>query len=146
MSAFLALAQAAVAALVASPALAGGRVVMGRDRPMPEHHASQIDVMLDSSRSRASTLDGTFTRWDTTIGLRLRTRAAAGSDGLTAVDALLADVFARLAATPPPAGAARWALASDVRWEIDEADQTLCEAQLLLRIDHFTNSSLAAAF
>lgn len=146
MSAFLDLAAAARTAMLASPALAGGHVYVGRDRPMPTDRTQQIDVQLISSRGRAATLDGTFSRWDTAIGLTLRVRANAAQDGDTAVDGLLADVFARMAAATPPAGAGRWTLQPDVQWSVDEADRTLCEAQLVLRIEHFTGaSSLAAA-
>ena len=145
MSAFLDLAAAARTALVASPALAGGHVYVGRDRPMPSDRTQQIDIQLLTSRGRAMTLDGNVSRWETGIGLSLRVRADAGQDGDTAVDALLASVFTRMAAAAPPAGASRWTLQPDVQWSVDEADRTLCEAQLVLRVEHFTGASLAAA-
>lgn len=144
-SAFLDLVAAAKAALLASPPLAGGHVYQGRERPMPQNVAQQIDIHLSNSTGRPMTLNGAVTRWDTAIGLRLRARAAAGSDGDTAADALLVAVFQRLQAVPPPAGVPRWALDPSVRWEVDEADTTLVEAQLVLRVDHFTGADLAAA-
>ncbi|MCB2071648.1 MAG: hypothetical protein KDF67_19500 [Ottowia sp.] len=144
MSAFLDLVAAAEAALLASPALAGGHVYQGRERPMPQHATQQIDIQLVNSRGRPMTLAGNVTRWDTAIGLRLRARAAAGSDGNTAADALLLAVFARLAATPAPSGAAGWALEPSVTWDVSEADSTLVEAQLVLRVDHFTDAGLVA--
>lgn len=145
MSAFVDLEAAAVAALTASPALAGGNVLRGRDLPMPTSRAEQVDVALAASRGQGRTLDGGYNRWETAIALRLRARAAAGQGGAAAVDALLAAVFARLAAAAPPAGAARWTLSPDIEWTVDEADQTLVEARLLLRVDHFTGAALAAA-
>ena len=145
MSAFLDLVAAAEAALLASPALAGGHVYQGRERPMPQNVPQQIDIHRANSTGRQMTLNGLVTRWDTAIGLRLRARAAAGTDGNTAADALLVAVFQRLQATAPPAGVPRWALDPSVRWEVDEADTTLVEAQLVLRVDHFTGADLAAA-
>jgi hypothetical protein len=145
MSAFTDIEAAVVTALTASPALAGGHVQRGRDLPVPMGRAEQVDVALASSRGQGRTLDGAYNRWATAVVLRLRARASAGQGGTDAVDALLSAVFTRLAAASPPAGVARWTLEPDIEWSVDEADQTLVEARLVLRVDHFTGTALAAA-
>jgi hypothetical protein len=145
VSVFTDIEAAVVTALTASPALAGGHVLRGRDLPVPTTRAEQVDVSLANSRGQGRTLDGAYNRWATAVVLRLRARASAGQGGTDAVDALLTATFARLAAATPPAGIARWTLEPDIEWSVDEADQTLVEARLLLRVDHFTGAALAAA-
>lgn len=146
MTAFLDLPNAVVTALAQAPAIAAGRVRVGRELPMPQEWANAIDVVLASSSGRMLTLDAQSVRWTTLLGLRIRTRAAAGVDGHTAPDALLAAVFARIATTAPPAGAMSWQLQPQLRWDIDEADQTITQVDLVLAVDHITGgASLAAA-
>lgn len=145
MTAFLQIPQAVVAALALAPAIAPGRVRIGREVATPANWADAIDVMLDSSRGQAITLDGTTVRWTSLVGLRLRVRAAAGVHGIQAPDALLAAVFNRLATTQPPGGAMQWQLQPDIRWDVEEADQTVTLADLLLRVTHLTGADLLAA-
>jgi hypothetical protein len=143
-SAFLSLADAVVALLSAGTPLAGGRIRLGRGMPLPSHHDSGIDVDLVSSRGQQYTLDGQTTQWETSIGLDVMARAAAGANGAQAVDALLEAVFARLAGATPPAGAMSWALDPSVQWSVEEADRTLAVATLSLRVTHFTGGASLA--
>lgn len=145
MSAFLGLTDAVVAALATAPAIAPGRVRRGRRTPVPQDWAECIDVNLQRSEGSAQLLADSFTGWESLVGIDVYARATA-ADGEAAIDPLLAQVFARLATTPPPAGAASWTLEPSIRWDIDERDQTLVVASLALRVTHFTASGgLAAA-
>lgn len=146
MSAFIGLSQAVVAALLAAPALAGGRVRSGRRVAVPQTAPNAIDVHVERSLGASATLDGSISRWETLIAIDLYARATAGADGEAAVDSLLDAVFQRLASTPPPAGAGHWRLEPQISWDLAEADQTLVVASLTLRVSHFTGpASLAAA-
>lgn len=138
MSTFLAYGDAVVAALSAAPALAGGRIRRGRRVPVPQEHASAIDVHVVRSEGAAQYLADTITRWETLIGVDLYARASAGTDGEAAIDALLADTFARLSTAAPPAGAAAWTLEPAVQWDLAEVDQTLVVASLSMRVTHYT--------
>lgn len=145
MTAFLQIPQAVVTALAQAPAIAPGRVRIGREVALPEGWPDAIDVALDSSRGQVITLDGGTVRWTSLVGLRLRVRAAAGVHGIQAPDALLAAVFTRLAGTQPPGGAMQWQMQPDIRWDVEEADQTVTLVDLLLRVTHLTGADLAAA-
>ena len=145
MSSFLEHTAAVVAALSASPALAGGRIRRGRRVPVPQEHASAIDVYAVRSEGSAQYLADTITRWETLIGVDLYARAAAGADAETTIDALLADTFARLATAAPPAGGAAWTLEPAITWDVSEADQTLVVASLSVRVSHYTAAGSLSA-
>jgi hypothetical protein len=78
------------------------------------------------------------------IGIDIYARASAGSDGEAAIDTLLAAVFARMAAATPPTGAIAWTLDPLIQWDVTEADQTLAQASLALRVRHYTSTDLSA--
>lgn len=144
MSAFLGLIDAVVAALDAGGALTDGGIRRGRAVPVPTSKTAAIDVHLQRSQADTSHLDGSALRWETLIGIDLYTRAAAGIDGESAVDALLAAALGRLTAATPPAGVTAWSLDPSIAWDVVEADQTLVQASLGLRVQHFTTPALAA--
>jgi hypothetical protein len=144
MTAFLSIPQAVVDALALAPAIAPGRVRIGRELMLPTEWPDAIDVALDSSRGQAVTLDGGVLRWTSLVGLRLRVRAAAGVHGIQGPDALLAAVFSRLSGTVPADGAMQWQMQPDIRWEVEEADQTVTLCDLLLRVTHLTGTDLSA--
>lgn len=145
-SAHLTITQALVSALSQAPAIAGGRIYSGRMRAMPAEHASAVFVGLARSEGRQPFASDARTDWSTHLALDICARASAGQDGLAAVDALLDAVYTRLASTTPPADVPGWLIDSQIAWEIEEADQTLAVATLVLRIDHRTASgSLTAA-
>lgn len=142
---FLGLVDVVVTALSGAPALAGGNIRRGRAVPVATGVSSAIAVNL--LRSEATQLDfaGQALQWQTLVQIRLYGRAAAGADGETTIDTLLESVWARLLAITPPAGVFGIALDPGVAWDVDEADYTLIEAQLVLRITHVTTGGALAA-
>lgn len=145
MSAFLDLTDAVVAALAAGPALCDGGVTRGRDLIVPTHVQAAIQVHIDRASGETELLDLSEQRWDAVVGVDLFARATAGQDGEAAIDALLAGVFARMAAAAVPAGVMAWVLAPTVQWAVDEADNTLVQASLVLRVQLYTDSDLELA-
>lgn len=145
-SAFLGLVSAVTDVLLAEPPLAGGLVRQGRSVPVPESAAQAIRVGLVRSRGEALYEDGGSSGdWRTQIVLELYARAAPGVGADVAIDGLLVAVFERIEASPPPAGAESWALSPDIAWDIEEAEQTLVCATLILTVRHFTGPALAPA-
>lgn len=144
-TAFADLGAAVVSILTAPPALAAGQVRRGRRVPVPEGVEQAIDVHVQRALSDNAQLDGGLLQWQTTVGIDLYARAAAAGDGEAAIDPLLQAVFTRLSNATPPAGTLAWALDNGLQWDIDEADQTLVQASLALRITHLTTTDLAAA-
>lgn len=146
MSAFLALRDAAVAALLQAPAIAGGYVKAGRGSPLPAEKTAGVFVRLGRNPSAAPFVGDERHDWETELIVRLVARAAPGGDGEAAVDALLDQVYARLAAATPYANADAWTVAPGLAYDVDELDAALGAAELRLRIRHRTASgSLAAA-
>jgi hypothetical protein len=143
MSAFLAIRDAAMGVLSAPPALAGGNIRGGRLVPVAKETQQAIEITLRRSNANEQLLEQGLLQWSTQIGLELYARTT-GSDGETAIDALLAAVFARFAAAAPPTGAIGWSLNPAVAWAIDEADQTITQASVSLNVTHFTNLDLTA--
>lgn len=146
MSAFINLRDAAVAVLKAQPPLAAGFVHAGRAFPLPEDRREGIFVRLAPSNGDAPFASTTHVDWSTDLLVDVRVRAPAGQDPETTADALLEQVYQRLATATPPAAGAAWVLNPTVAFDVDEADQTLGMAQLRLRINHRTaDGSLSAA-
>lgn len=144
MTAFLALGSAVAARLAEAPALAGGRIRRGRNVPVPLEHVSAIDIHVQRSNAETEYLDGSVLRWETLVGIDLYARASAGVDAETAIDALLTDVFTRMGNATVPVGSISWTLDPAIQWDGAEADQTLAQASLALRVSHFTTLDLAA--
>lgn len=144
MSTFLTLRDAVVTALLTAPALAGGVVRGGRDVPVPDGVSQAIDVHLQRSLAAEQFLEEGLLRWDTLFGIDLYARASAGADGEAAVDALLVATFQRIGAAALPTGVLSWTLEPAVQWAVSEADQTLVQATLSLRVTHYTDRNLAA--
>lgn len=140
MSAHRALTQAVVDALAQAPAIAGGRIYRGRRLQMPAEHASAVYVGLARSSGMQPFAGDASTDWSTVIVIDLCARASAGVDGLTAVDSLLDAVYERLASVAPPQAAQAWLIEPQLEWEIDEAEQTLGAATLVMRASHRTAS------
>lgn len=145
MSAFLGISDAVVAALAAAPAIAAGQVLRGRAVRVQPEAAQAVRVSVVSSAADTATLAGDVLAWQTVVALELYARAAPGVDAEAAIDGLLVGVFGRLAATPPPAGVLSWDLDPVIRWQVDEADATVVQCSLVLRVRHFTTPGLAAA-
>ena len=144
-SAFLGLTDAVVTVLSAATALAGGRIRRGRGVPVPKEHATAIDVHIQRSTADTVLLSGGLLQWQSLIGIDLYARAAAGTDGESAIDQLLTDTFTRMGAATPPTGVISWTLDPAIQWDVLESDQTLAQASLVLRVTHFSTTALAAA-
>lgn len=145
MTAFLDIGSAVVATLNQATALAAGHIRRGRNVPVPQEHTQAIDVHVQRSNASTEYLDGSLLRWETLVGIDCYARASVGVDAETAVDALLAAVFNRMAAASVPAGLISWSLDPAIQWDVSEADQTLAQASLSLRVSHFTTLDLAAS-
>lgn len=143
-SAQLSLLQAVEAALLASPAIAGGNISED-DVPMQPGTDAAIRVRLGRSRGRQLPLDDSTTEWSTQIALECRQRASVGQSPYTAVDALLQAAYTRVVdqATAPNLGS--WAAEPSIEWDIDEADTSIGVATLVLTATHLAGASLAAA-
>lgn len=145
MSTFLAITDAVRDALLADPALAGGRVRRGRALQVSAEEASGIAVNVIRSRADPLDLRGQSLQWETQVAVTVYARAPAGSDGESAVDPLLVSAWARLLDMTPPAGALAVTLDPAVQWDVDEADATIASAQLSLRVVHITTGAALAA-
>ena len=141
MSAFLALRDAAVAALLVAPAVASGFVRAGRAVPLPAERPEGVFVRLGAHSGTAPFVGDGRVDWESAVILHLMARAPAGGDGETAVDSLLASVYARLAATPAPGNTDGWLVEPAVVYDVDEADQTIGQVELRLRLQHRTASA-----
>lgn len=144
MSAFLDLSDSVVSVL--SAALPAVSVRRGRRLSIPQGTALAIEVRVERADGDGQFEDDTVTNWRSLIGIDCLARADAGTDGEAAVDALLEDVYAAMAAATVPQGAASWVFQPSVRWEIVEADQTLCVASLALAVNHFTGPRSLSAY
>lgn len=144
-TAFLTLSDAVLAMLQQAPALAGGNIRRGRRIPVPENVDQAIDVHVERSAGQMTDLDGSGLAWDTGIAIDLYARAADGTDAEQAIDTLLAAVAERIAAATPPNDVMSWLLDPSIQWELDEADDTLVQASLLLRVQHLTDAEFAPA-
>ena len=140
-SQFLAIRDAVKAALLQPPALASGHVLAGREVPLPTEHTQGIRVSLMRSRGELVALYGAARQWQTPVIVHLLARATAGVDAETAVDSLLASTYARLDAMAPPPGAVSVTLDPDIRWAVDEADQSVVTVTLALIVTHITTTS-----
>lgn len=141
MSSFLAITDAVRDALLAGPALAGGNVQRGRNLPLPAGSAQGIDVGIANSRAQPLGLTGGALQWDTTVIVACKARATASTDAESAVDPLLVAAWQRLLAMTAPAGVVAITLEPTVQWDIEEADQPLAAASLVLRITHLTTTN-----
>lgn len=139
----IAVRDAVAAALLASPALAGGRVVTNRRRPMAQASASQIFVYLEDSEASREVLGQID--WQTRIRVKCLARDVAGTSADDAADALAVGVHARLMADPTLAGAAIDIDPKAMAWTEDEADTSLSACQQIFAVLHTTPDASIAA-
>ncbi len=142
-SQFLSLANAVTAALLASPALAGGNVLQGRALPVEIAHAAEVHVAVARSQAEDLVLRGPERLWVTTLTVTCYARATAGQSGDAAVDPLLQAVYARLQGleSSPPPGAQSVTLDPVVAWDVDEGGKTVGVARLTLIVRHITTTA-----
>lgn len=146
-SAIIAIRDAAADAFEAAPALVpAGRVLRGRNVPLPAQWGSGIDVLVDGSDPAGTELmDGSVHQRSTTLLLRIKARGGPGTDAETEADDLLQACTARLIATDPPAGVMSWGRETRTRWRVDEADDPSCTITCAMRVDHWVTSALLPA-
>lgn len=145
-SAHMAVRDAIVTALLAAPALAGGRVVGNRHRPMAAQHVNQILVYLETSEADfgpGKTI-GT-TDWHTRIRVECLSRATASISADDGADALAVDVLNRVMADPSLGGKAIDTTPQALGWSEDESDTPLAAAQLLFSVWHSTPDASISA-
>lgn len=92
------------AALLAVPAVAGGRVDVGRDNSTALDQASDVNITLQVPSGEPFALTGGPTDWTVDVGVEIRARGTDTTDALAAIDPLMETVYARLAAMTLPAG------------------------------------------
>jgi hypothetical protein len=103
-TAHIAVRSAVVAALQAAPALAGGRIYVGRRRTLSRSDASALIVRLAGSDSNPGAVRGAPVDWRTGVVVEAYARSATGDPEQAAWD-LHAQVFDRLQADSTLAGA-----------------------------------------
>jgi hypothetical protein len=131
-TAFKTVQDALVAALMAAPQITGARVYAGRARPMPEEHASDINVSIESLTGQQFALGSGPVLWEAIYGLEIRARGTASVDAVAAVDPLLEALYARILATATPAGVEGWAITPRIRVDVEEA--AIASLQLALNV------------
>lgn len=129
--------SAIVSALSAAPALAGGRIYANRVRALAANANTAIVVRLDQSASNSDTIG--VLDWTTDYIVECYARGATGADPAVAVDALLSDVWARLAALQPGAlGVQSVTLNNVIDWQYDDAETPVVCAVIRLQVVHRT--------
>lgn len=125
-TAFASVQNAIVTALKASPAIAGGRVVAGRGRPMPDEHTSDIAVSIETIEGVDIALSGAPQSWRVIYGVEIRARRNSLDPVVAAgADAVLELVYARMKTTAPPAGVLGWMMQPRIQTQVDEADSQI---------------------
>jgi len=140
MSAQLAIQQAIVAALAASPAVAGGRVWANRLRPLAAGQDTGVVVRLSLSRAQpVQQLSGPMD-WQTVYAVECVARGTApAQDPAQAVDALLAASWSRLSALSLDAlGVIDLRVQPAIDWDYDEAETVLARAAISVQVWHRT--------
>jgi hypothetical protein len=134
-TAFLAL-QSAIAAALA-PAIPLGSVSLNRRRPIPAGQSSAIALHLDQTSGDETVLG--MLDWTTNFSVECYAKATAGADPAGAVDALFADVWARLSAIDAGAlNAIAVTINPQLDWQYDETDASLVCVVTRLSVQHRT--------
>lgn len=103
-TAFKTLIDTVLAALQESPAVAGGRIAVGRDTTTALDQVSDINITLQVQDGQPFTLTAGPTEWSVDIGVEIRARGTDTIDALAAIDPIMEQVYARLTAMALPAG------------------------------------------
>ncbi|MGK5080473.1 hypothetical protein [Janthinobacterium sp. HLX7-2] len=113
--------------LQVAPALAAGRIHRSRTRAIGVDQPSAIVVRIERSTSTLADVIGGPTTWATLVNVECYARAT-GAEPDIAADALLVEVFERLALAPTLNGAVMSfePLPGDtLSWEVDELDSKI---------------------
>lgn len=133
-TAFKTVQDALVAALLTPPTIVGTRVVAGRGLPLPAEHTSDIVVSIESVNGADVALTSHPQDWEVVYGVEMRARGSAAVDAVTALDPILEAAYARLMATPPPAGVMGWVLTPRIRVDVDESATPVGTLQLSINV------------
>lgn len=142
MTAQLQIQQALVAALQSAPAVAGGRIYINPVREVPLTTPTAVAISLQRSAGQSPALG--VIDWRTTYQVDCMARTAnANAEPAAAIDALLADVYARLAALSASTelGLMDLAVEPAIAWDYDEGATSIATATLLLTATHRTATS-----
>ncbi len=104
MNAHEAILQAVQALLLQAPAIAGGNVVRGRQRPVEEGTDQFVALYFDGSNPERNTVFGHRIDWTTEIRWECHALGNATTSGDAAALALNAQVYARLWSDPSLGG------------------------------------------
>ena len=142
-TAFTGIQAAIMAALSATPALAGGRVHSNHLRPIGAGHASALVVRLDQTAGSSETLGALD--WATSYVVECYGRAATGADPADAVDGLLSSAWARLSALNPTGlGVSAVTVQPAIDWQYDTADTPVTCALIRVQVQHRTTTGTLA--
>lgn len=144
-SAFQLIAEKIVAALVATPALADGRVFVKRLRPLPVGVGTAIVVRWEQSAAQETVLSAHD--WDTPYVIECYSRGDTATDpDNQAADALMVDVWARLASLDASAlGVMALVMNPSIDWQTVEIDSPAECVSIRMGVQHRTPvSSLSA--
>ena len=146
MTAFSDITAAIVAKLSEAPALASGNVQRGHVWPMPEAVDEMIFVRPTDSLSERTGITGGPVDWTTSYLVEIRMRYTPDTESAdAAIDALIGDVFERLAALSL-AGMEDVIPGVSVSWDYSEADVNVMGATVRADIVHRTQSSTLTAW
>lgn len=126
-SAQFAIVGAILGQLQVEPPMAGGRIYRSRMRPISVDQSSAVVVRIERSTSTLAEIIGGPTTWATLVNVECYARATGDVPDAVA-DALLVDVFDRLALAPTLGGAAMSVepmRGDTLSWEIDELDSKI---------------------
>lgn len=142
-SVFVRLAAEIQALLQAAPALANGRVWLGRQAPVVAQVQSGINVRLDGSEAVDQGVTGSPTTWMTAIDVECYARGDPESDAVAVVDPLLVGVYERLAeASTLPSllelGVQDVLPNPRIEWDRGDGTQSHVAAVITVRIVHRT--------
>ena len=130
--------DAAAAALLATPALAGGRVYTmdTSNKPMPADVSSQIRLYLDRTMP-APLLGGQApVNWASTIYAECTARSASGVSALRSASLLAAQVQQRLLEDAALQAMVQELTPAPMEWAEDEADTSVVACRCIFTVVH----------
>lgn len=137
-SAFLQIQAGLAAALTSAPALAGGNLQLNTLRPIAEGVNTALVVRLGSTTGNEYVIGSL--EWSTSYTVECYARVTAGSDPAVGADALLVDVWSRLAALDPSSiGALSLIINPQIDWQYDDSATPLVCAVFKLQVEHVAN-------
>lgn len=132
-------------AITGATALGRGRVLRGRDVPLPAADSRGVRVNTLVHDGEMLDLGGEALKWKGVLAVTCMARASADGDAESAIDDLLADVWQRVQSMPMPAGVTSLRMQPRIEYGLDELDQTVSTARFLLQIDHVTTATTLVA-